>query len=145
VTRNAAAEAELLRRLPDGYPPGACTAVGPDQGARATVTCTANRDRGGPSTSRYSLMPDRDALQRAFDTIVSQSTVQICPGNIMSPGAWRHNATPDQVAGTVFCGAQGASPLVGWTSDDQLLLNIANSAANGPTLDQLYAWWSTHS
>lgn len=145
VTRNAAAEAELLRRLPDGYPAGACTAVDPDQGARATVTCTANRDRGGPSTSRYSLMPDRDALQRAFDTIVSQSTVQICPGNIMSPGAWRHNATPDQVAGTVFCGAQGANPLVGWTSDDQLLLNIANSAANGPTLDQLYAWWSTHS
>lgn len=145
VTRNPAADAELLRRLPDGYPAGSCTPGDPSSGARSTVICTANRDRGGPSTSRYLLMPDRDALQRAFDTIVSESTVQICPGNVMSPGAWRHNATPEQVAGTVFCGEQSGNPVVAWTADDQLVLNVATSTAIGPTLDQLYTWWSTHS
>lgn len=143
--RDPVAEADLQRLLPPGYPPGACTPGDPTAGARATVACTPNRDPGGPSSARYSLMPAQDALQRAFNDVVASSTTVICPGNIMSPGAWRRNATPQLAAGTVFCGTTKDGSVVAWTTDDKLLLNVVNTTANGPTLEQLFSWWSSHS
>ena len=68
-----------------------------------------------------------------------------CPGNIQSPGPWRRNAAPDIVAGTLFCGTQEGQAVVVWTSDAQSLLNVTEAGAQGPSLDQLYAWWGTHS
>jgi hypothetical protein len=47
--------------------------------------------------------------------------------------------------GTVFCGMRAGRPLVAWTNDAELLLNVAQNDAPGPTLEQLYGWWSTHS
>ena len=145
ATRDPAAEATLRGLLPAGYAPDSCFPADPTDGARATFTCSVNRDPGGPTAARYSLMPSPDAAQREFNTLVADSATVICPGNIMSPGAWRHNATPELVAGTVFCATKGTEQLVAWTTDDKLLLNVAGSADGAPTLEQLFAWWGTHS
>ena len=145
ATRDPAAESTLRGLLPAGYPPDACFPTDPSDGARATFTCSPNRDPGGPTAARYSLMPSVDALQREFNKLAAESSTVICPGNIMSPGAWRHNATPDQVAGTVFCATKGTEQLVAWSTDDRLLLNVTSSADGAPTLEQLFAWWGSHS
>jgi serine/threonine-protein kinase len=145
ATRDPAAETTLRGLLPIGYTPDACRPTDPTEGARATMTCAPNRDPGGPTAARYSLMPSADTLSRAFNKLVAESSTVICPGNIMSPGAWRHNATPDQVAGTVFCATKGTEQLVAWTTDDTLLLNVVSSADAAPTLEELFAWWGSHS
>jgi hypothetical protein len=145
ATRDPAAEATLRGLLPAGYAPDSCFPADPTDGARATFTCSVNRDPGGPTAARYSLMPSPDAMRREFNKLVAESATVICPGNIMSPGAWRHNATPELVAGTVFCATKGTEQLVAWTTDDKLLLNVAGSADGAPTLEQLFAWWGTHS
>jgi serine/threonine-protein kinase len=145
ATRDPAAEAILRGLLPAGYAPDACVPTDPADGARATVTCSPNRDPGGPTTARYALFPSQDALLREFNKRVAESPTVICPGNIMSPGAWRHNATPQQMAGTVFCATNGTEPLIAWTTDDKLLLNVVSSTDNAPTLEQLFAWWGSHS
>ena len=145
ATRDPAAEATLRGLLPAGYGPDACVPADPADGARATVMCSPNRDPGGPTTARYSLFPSQDTLLREFNKRVAESATVICPGNIMSPGAWRHNATPQQVAGTVFCAVNGAEQLVAWTTDDKLLLSVVSSTDYAPTLEQLFAWWGNHS
>jgi serine/threonine-protein kinase len=43
------------------------------------------------------------------------------------------------------CGLQQSRPTLAWTDDIVLLLGVVRADAKGPTLDQLYAWWSTHS
>jgi hypothetical protein len=145
ATRDPAAETTLRGLLPAGYPPDACFPADPSDGARATFTCALNGDPGGPTAARYSLMPSVEALQRTFNKLASEASTVICPGNIMSPGAWRHNATPELVAGTVFCAIKGNEQLVAWSTDDKLLLNVASSPDGAPTLDQLFAWWGSHS
>ena len=145
ATRDPAAETALRGLLPAGYPPDACFPADPTEGARATFTCAPNRDPGGPTAARYSLMQSADALQRGCNKLVAESAPVICPGNIMSPGAWRHNATPDQVAGTVVCATRGTEQLVAWSTDDKLLLSAASSTNDASTLEQLFAWWGSHS
>ena len=145
ATRDPAAETTLRGLLPAGYPPDACFPADPGDGARATFTCALNGDPGGPTAARYSLMPSVEALQRTFNKLASEASTVICPGNIMSPGAWRHNATPELVAGTVFCATKANEQLVAWSTDDKLLLNVASSPDGAPTLDQLFAWWGSHS
>ena len=44
-----------------------------------------------------------------------------------------------------MCGLQQSRPTVAWTDDIVLSLGGVRADAEGPTLDQLYAWWSTHS
>ncbi|MGD9622371.1 MAG: hypothetical protein AB7G47_20300 [Mycolicibacterium sp.] len=71
-------------------------------------------------------------------------TVQVCPGNIKSPGNWHRNAAPDHTAGIVVCGMEQGTPVVVWTTDSQALVTEIK-ADDGTTLDQLYGWWSFHS
>jgi hypothetical protein len=133
----------LKSALPKGYSESACVADG--SAPEATVTCGPNTDAGGPQTATYTLYADQRALSQAFtDTIATFDRVN-CPGNIQSPGPWRRNAAPDTVAGTLFCGTRADRAAVVWTSDAQSLLNVAEAGAQGPSLDQLYAWWGTHS
>ncbi|RAV12409.1 hypothetical protein DQP55_12360 [Mycolicibacterium sp. GF69] len=133
----------LNNALPKGYSEDSCTT---DEAATdASVNCGPNTDAGGPTTATYTLYADQQALTQAFtDTIATYDRVT-CPGNIQSPGPWRRNAAPDTVAGTLFCGTQAGQAVVVWTSDAQSLLNVAEAGAQGPSLDQLYAWWGTHS
>ncbi len=154
--RDPESEAQLARLLPKGYPPGSCTPDNPTPGSLAEMVCTPNRDQDGPAAGRYLLMPDGEALRKGLDTVINDSATTscpeglvspggCCPGGLLSPGAWRHNATPDKVAGTLFCGTQQGHPIVAWTTDDHLLLNITRAEDGGSTLESLYRWWTTHS
>jgi hypothetical protein len=134
-----------MAMVPKGYPGGSCAPVDPPKDALAQVDCRANVDSGGPSSASYTLVRDPAALNAAFDAVVAANSVVTCPGNIQSPGPWRRNATPDRVSGTLFCGFDRDSPTVAWTDDARLLLSTVRSDQNGPNLDQLYAWWSSHS
>jgi hypothetical protein len=139
------AQARLARLLPAGYPSDSCKPVAAPEGALAAVDCARNNDPGGPHSATYTLARDKAALDAAFDDIVAASTRVNCPGNIQSPGPWRRNATPHKTSGVLFCGIQESRPTVAWTDDDDLLVSSVQSGPQGPTFDQLYAWWSSHS
>lgn len=139
------AETRLLGMLPRGYADGACEAVVPTEGALAQVSCAKNVDTGGPLTATYTLLKDAQSLEERFDEVIAETSVVNCPGNIQSPGPWRRNATPDQIAGTLMCGFQQSKPTVAWTTDAGLLLNEVQSGPQGPNMVQLYTWWASHS
>lgn len=138
-------QARLLRLLPAGYPSDSCKPVAAAEGVLAEVNCEKNSDPGGPLSATYTLASDKAALDAAFDDIVRASTRVNCPGNIQSPGPWRRNATPQKTSGVLFCGVQETRSTVAWTDDNEFLVSIVQSGPQGPTFDQLYAWWSSHS
>jgi hypothetical protein len=142
---DGAAQAKLLRLLPPGYPSSACKQVEPPEGALAQVDCAQNADVDGPPSATYTLLSDKSALQAVFDEAVRETAVVNCPGNIQSPGPWRRNATPQQVSGTLVCGLQQSRPTLAWTDDIVSLLGVVRADPRGTSLDQLYAWWSSHS
>ena len=109
------------------------------------MSCGQNTDPGGPPSATYTLARDKEALRAGLDEIVESSTMVNCPGGIQSPGPWRRNANPTVTAGTLFCGVQQNSPTVAWTDDKELLLSEVQTGPRGPTLEQMYAWWSSHS
>lgn len=129
--------------VPKGYSGSSCTVN--DDAAEASVDCGPNADPGGPQTATYTLYASQQALNQAFVSTIAGFDRVTCPGNIQSPGPWRRNAAPTKVAGTLFCGTRAGQAAVIWTSDEQSLLNITQAGAQGPTLDQLYLWWGTHS
>lgn len=133
----------LASLLPTGYPPGSCKPVSADN--RSAAECGPNID--APNTSsRYTLYQDADALAAALDQFISGTTVLVCPGNYLSPGPWRRNAALDVPVGTLVCGTSPQGhPLIGWTVDSERLLASIESTQGGPTLPQLYDWWSKHS
>lgn len=135
----------LLDLVPAGYSSDACTPVSTPKDALAQVNCVRNTDPGGPMTATYTLVEDKAALDAGFDGIVRASTRVNCPGNIQSPGPWRRNATPEKVSGVLFCGVQDGRPTVAWSDESRLVLGKAQSGQGGPTFDELYAWWSSHS
>jgi hypothetical protein len=102
-------------------------------------------DPVSPASASYVLTRDEPAMRATFDDIVHHLTLQVCPGRIQSPGPWRRNATPQQISGTLPCGAQAGQPTMAWTTDTDLLVSTIHADAAGLTLDQLYAWWSAHS
>ena len=135
----------LLRLVPTGYPSDACKPASTPKDALAQVDCARNTDPGGPMTATYTLVEDKAALDAAFNGIVQASTRVNCPGNIQSPGPWRRNATPDKISGVLFCGVQDGQPTVAWSDESRLVIGKAQSGQEGPTFDELYAWWSSHS
>ena len=144
VAADSAAQQRLMRLLPVGYPEGACTPQDTvPTGMVAGLSCGTNTDTGGPSSARYLLASDDEALQAAFDEVVSDSTTVVCPGGNQSPGAWRRNADLTRPVGMLYCGTQGADAVVAWTTDEDRLLSVAQSPRAG--LPGLYRWWSTHS
>lgn len=140
-----AAQARLMRLLPAGYSPGACTPAPPPAHAVAKVVCTRNADRGGPPAASYTLVAEKSSVRLVFDDIVRNSAIVTCPGNIQSPGPWRRNATPQLISGTLVCSYRAGRPAVSWTTEADLLVSDVLADADGPPLDQLYDWWSAHS
>ena len=141
----AAAEAELQALLPAGFPTGACTpeaAVPP--GVLGALTCGPNTDPGGPIRARYTLAADRAALESQFQDVLAETRQQDCPGRIQSPGPWRKNASPDQQAGTLYCGTRDdGSAVLAWTDTARSLLAVIDAPAGAQ--DTNYIWWSSHS
>lgn len=141
----ADARGRLLKLVPAGYPPDACTPAPALGGAVAAVSCGRNTDVGGPPSATYTLFVDAGTLQLSFDNAVQTTAVTECPGRIQSPGPWHHTANPGKPAGMLMCGNSQDRPTVVWTNDDQLLLSVARADRSGPALEQLYSWWSSHS
>lgn len=141
----AEVQARLMGLLPAGYPPGVCNQATPPKDALAAVSCGANADPDGPPSATYALFPDTAKLGSAFNHIVATATVMECPGRIQSPGPWHHNATPDKISGALLCAIQQGQPTVTWTNDAALLLSVIKTNPDGPTIEQLYAWWMSHS
>jgi serine/threonine kinase PknH len=137
---------ERLRRLlPSGFADEACQPDAPGPDTAAQVVCGANTDAGGPATARFLLAAPGADLQVLLRSSLAGAEVVTCPGRIQSPGPWRRNATPNQVAGTLICATRGDLATVAWTTDEKNLVNVAAGGQNGPTLAQLYTWWSSHS
>lgn len=145
VPSAADARATLRKLLPAGYPPESCTPGVALGGAVAAVACGKNSDGNGPPSATYTLFADVGTLRLSFDSTVQSSAVTDCPGRIQSPGAWHHTATANKSAGMLMCGSSQGHPIVVWTNDDALLLSVARADRSGLTLEQLYAWWSSHS
>jgi hypothetical protein len=97
------------------------------------------------ATARFLLAAPGADLQVLLRSSLAGAEVVTCPGRIQSPGPWRRNATPNQVAGTLICATRGDLATVAWTTDEKNLVNVAAGGQNGPTLAQLYTWWSSHS
>jgi hypothetical protein len=135
----------LMRLVPAGYSTDVCKPVAAPKDALAQVDCGKNSDVGGPLTATYTLVESKAALDAALNGIVKASTTVNCPGNIQSPGPWRRNATPDKTSGVLFCGVKDSRPTVAWTDDARLVVSQVQSGRDGPTFDELYAWWSSHS
>jgi hypothetical protein len=91
------------------------------------------------------LIGDKTALDATFNHIVSGLHQSQLSRNIQSPGPWRRNATPQKTSGVLFCGIQESRPTVAGTDVDDILVRTVQSGPQGPTFDQLYAWWSSHS
>jgi hypothetical protein len=142
---NAEDEARLLRLLPPGYASDSCDAVTAPKDALAQVNCDRNVDPGGPLSATYTLAEDKAALDAAFNVTIGAANRVNCPGNIQSPGPWRRNATPQKVSGILFCGLKEGRPTVAWTDDAKLVVSVVHAGPSGPTLPELYAWWSSHS
>jgi serine/threonine-protein kinase len=141
----AETQARLFRLLPAGYPPKTCKPISPPANTLAKVSCGKNTDPDGPASAVYTLFPDADALDAGFNTMVESSTIVDCPGRIQSPGSWHRAASPDKPSGMLLCGTRQDHPTVVWTNDADLLICVVQADQSGPTLEQLYAWWSAHS
>jgi serine/threonine kinase PknH len=142
---DADAQERLLRMLPPGYPSGSCKAMAAPEYALAQVNCGKNSDPGGPLSATYKLVRDKAALDAALNNFVTSSARVNCPGNIQSPGPWRRNAAPDKLSGVLFCGVHDGRSTVAWTDEARLVVSEVQSGPQGPTFDELYAWWSSHS
>lgn len=138
-------QARLLSLLPRDYSPGTCKPITPPMDALSEVSCEKNSDPDGPMSATYLLFADATSLRGAFDRIVQSSNIIECPGRIQSPGPWHRNATPDKASGMLLCGTQDGNLLLGWTNDAEQLISVAKAGPQGPTIDQLYAWWTSHS
>lgn len=141
----ARAQARLAGLLPAGYPPGSCEPTEPADGDATVMSCGQNTDAGGPSSATFTLSTGKAALDAALRDVINGSTTVECPGRIQSPGPWRRNATPQQVSGTLFCGYVGNTPVVAWTDEEKSLLGEVRGKTAGPSLNDLYAWWTSHS
>ena len=139
------AQARLRLLLPAGYPPGTCNPGGVTSTTTAATLCGPNTDPGGPASATYTLVRDKPTLSAAMDDVVHSATPVICPPNILSPGAWHRVENPTVTMGMVFCGIRAGVPLVAWTNEPELLLCVTKGALDGPPLDQLFTWWTSHS
>ena len=144
-TPDPAAQTRLTGLLPTGYPAGACKPATPAKDALATMACGKNTDPDGPPSATYALYPDGATLRSAFNTTVQDSTIVLCPGMIQSPGPWHRTATPDKPAGMLLCATQKTLPIVAWTNEATNVLTVVRTEPQGPTMEQLYLWWGSHS
>ncbi|WP_264916089.1 serine/threonine-protein kinase [Mycobacterium kiyosense] len=141
-----AAQARLLAALPTGYPAGSCK---PDDktmpGAMVSVTCGQNTDSNGPRVSGYGLYSDIAALKKAFSGFIGTFTVQQCPGGKASPTTWWHTKDPNTILGQMACGTYKGDPQVMWSNEQTLMFGLVSGSPQGPSIDQVFKWWGSHS
>lgn len=132
---------QLLNVIPPGYAPGACQpSVNPPPlpNTVASLDCFNNSLPGGPTTARYELFADQNALNNQYQVDVNSAALQPCPGNDASPGNWNFKNDPNAVAGSVMCfNVNNNTPDVEWSNNQYL--TIADT--QGADLAGLYNWW----
>ena len=115
-------------------------------GAIASVRCGQNTDPDGPTAAVYGLFSDLKALQDAFSGFTASATIVKCPGGKASPGTWWHNKDPNTILGQIGCGTdKGDKPQLMWTNQETMVSALVDGKPQGPNLDQLYKWWTSHS
>jgi serine/threonine protein kinase len=144
------ANARLFSLLPEGYAPHVCQSedVSPTaiwHNAVAIVKCGASSDPGGPPSGLYALFPNLDTLTDAFNATTSSEKRQAtCPQGKASPGNWWNNDNPDVVLGQIECLYNGSDPEFKWSNTAELMIGSVSGSQQGPTLDDLYAWWAKY-
>ncbi|OSC41045.1 serine/threonine protein kinase [Mycobacterium decipiens] len=143
----ADAQARLFTLLPSGYPAGTCTPQSkPMPGSLVSLRCGQNTDANGPRIASFGLFSDIAALKKAFDGFVGTVSIVNCPGGKASPGTWWHTQDPRTILGQLACGIyKGGEPQVMWSNEQTLVFALVAGKPQGPTLDQLYKWWASHS
>jgi serine/threonine-protein kinase len=136
-----ATEQRLRQHLPSGYRAEACSPR-PRATGSATLTCGPGAGPGAPTSATFALLPDRSALQAALDDVVAGLAVQDCPGRIQSPGPWRALGSAEP-RGVLVCGVSDGEPVIAWTDQTALTLNLVRSDRGGPTIDDLFRWWGS--
>ena len=140
-----AIDTRLAAVIPPGYGPGACRPLQSAPRVASLAACGPNSSAPG-TTARYTLFSDAQSLNVALNEMINTTAIEVCPGNYMSPGAWRRKIAPDVAAGTLVCGTRDGEPAIGWTLDDARMLAVITATPTGQTnLADLYTWWSTHS
>lgn len=121
-------------------------------GTAASVQCTPRGQHlEAPAGATYRLAAQKDNLDALLKAALDHTTIQLCPGNIQSPGPWHRTAHPNVFAGTVYCGARGSTAVVGWTDTDKLTIAEIRSSPmpsdtrTGSAMVALYQWWSMNS
>jgi serine/threonine protein kinase len=140
---SADALARLLSLLPLGYPPAACRPFLPPKDALARVLCDANVDPGGPTRAIFTVFGETETLRQFFDDILRTDIMVNCPGEAKSPTEWHHADSP-QIGGMAFCAVQESNPSLVWTNEAQLVIGLVQGDPQGPSLEQLDAWWKKH-
>ncbi len=144
------ANARLLSLLPKGYGPGICQPedVNPTaiwHNALAIAKCGASSDPGGPTSGLYALFPNLDTLTDAFNVTTSSERRQsTCPQGKASPGNWWDNVDPNVVLGQIECLYNGDDPEFEWSNTSELMIGAVNGSQQGPSIDDLYAWWAKY-
>ena len=144
------ASARLFSLLPKGYASGVCQPenVNPTaiwHNALAIVKCGASSDPGGPPSALYGLFPDLDTLTDAFNaTTPSERRESNCPQGKASPGNWWNDDNPNIVVGQIECLYNGDDPEFQWSNTSELMIGSVTGSQQGPTLDDLYAWWTKY-
>lgn len=131
----------LLDMVSGHHPAGSCAAG--EEADETVVTCTEDGD-DVPTSATYRQAGSPAALAALFDSAVKDLDVVTCPGNIQSPGPWRHTGATSP-AGTLVCGTRGETPTVAWTTDEHDLLSVISAEPGAGALDVLYTWWSHNS
>jgi serine/threonine kinase PknH len=89
---------------------------------------------------------DLKGLQDAFTGFTGSDTLVTCPRGKASPGTWWHTKDPNTVFGQLACGTyKGDEPQVMWTNQQTVVFALVSGKPQGPNLDQLYKWWTSHS
>ena len=114
-------------------PSGACTPADVPQAAVAKVRLHPEHRRRRPaSVDVHARSRTTPRCRRRSARWWATCRVVNCPGNIQSPGAWRRNATPQQVSGTLVCGFRGGVPTLAWTDDAKLMLSLGRRRRERP-------------
>ncbi len=142
-TGSADAMARLLSLLPLGYAPGACRPFLPPKDALARVICDKNIDPGGPNRAVFTVFGETETLRQFFDGLLRTDIMVNCPGEAKSPTDWHHADSP-QIGGRAFCAVQDSSPSLAWTNEAQLMIALVQGDPQGPSLEELDAWWKKH-
>jgi len=132
-------ESELLSHIPSNLQNPPCTrSVAPAPGATAAVDCFTDT----PQLMYYTLFPDAESMNTAYDDAVASSGVTPGTGNCADGQAAEDTwLDPNEVeSGRLLCYDDGGTGVIIWTHNELLIL--AEARRPGGTISQTYNFWA---